>query len=161
MTIRVGINGFGRIGRDVFRIATDRAENGLRIVAVNDVTGADTLAHLLRYDSTYGTWHQHEVSATPAAITVDGTEVRVLREPDPARLPWAELGVDIVIEATGRFRTRDAAAAHLTAGAKKVVITAPGKNVDATIVLGVNDTTYRPEQHHIVSNASCTTNCLA
>ncbi|HET9140224.1 type I glyceraldehyde-3-phosphate dehydrogenase [Actinophytocola sp.] len=161
MTIRVGINGFGRIGRDVFRAATDRTDNALDIVAVNDITSPDTLAHLLRYDSTYGTWHQHEVSATPAAITVDGTEVRVFAERDPAALPWAELGVDIVIEATGKFRTRDAAAAHLTAGARKVVITAPGKNVDATIVLGVNDATYDPERHHVVSNASCTTNCLA
>ena len=161
MDIRVGINGFGRIGRDVFRCATDRTENGLRIVAVNDITGPATLAHLLRYDSTYGTWHGHEIATGPDSIEVDGRNVLVCNETDPTRLPWRELGVDIVIEATGRFRTRDAAAAHLVAGARKVVITAPGKNVDATIVLGVNDNVYRPESHHIVSNASCTTNCLA
>jgi len=161
MDIRIGINGFGRIGRDVFRTATHRAENGLRIVAVNDITGPATLAHLLRYDSTYGTWRQHEVAVRDGSITVDDRNVLVFNETEPAKLPWAKLGVDIVIEATGRFRTRDAAAAHLAAGAKKVVITAPGKNVDATIVLGVNDGSYRPESHHIVSNASCTTNCLA
>jgi glyceraldehyde 3-phosphate dehydrogenase len=164
MDIRIAINGFGRIGRDVFRIATDRADRtdkGLRIVAVNDITGPATLAHLLRYDSTYGTWRQHEVAPAEGAINVDDQDVLVFNETDPAELPWAKLGVDIVIEATGRFRTRDAAAAHLAAGAKKVVITAPGKNVDATIVLGVNDGTYRPESDHVVSNASCTTNCLA
>lgn len=160
MDIRIGINGFGRIGRDVFRCASDRTENGMRIVAVNDVTGPATLAHLLRYDSTYGTWG-HRVSSADDSIQIDDQELRVFSEPDPAKLPWADLGVDIVIEATGRFRTRDAAAAHLAAGAKKVVITAPGKNVDATIVLGVNDEVYQPESHHIVSNASCTTNCLA
>jgi glyceraldehyde 3-phosphate dehydrogenase len=161
MDIRIGINGFGRIGRDVFRCATDRAENGLRIVAVNDVTGPATLAHLLRYDSTYGTWKQHEIAAQPKSIVVDDQAVLVYNEPDPSQLPWTELGVDVVIEATGRFRTRDAAAAHLAAGARKVVITAPGKHVDATIVLGVNDGSYQPQAHHIVSNASCTTNCLA
>jgi glyceraldehyde 3-phosphate dehydrogenase len=161
MDIRVGINGFGRIGRDAFRCATDRAENGLRIVAVNDITGPTTLAHLLRYDSTYGTWQRHEIAPGSESITVDDQDVLVYNEPDPARLPWRDLGVDIVIESTGRFRTRDAAAAHLAAGARKVVITAPGKNVDATIVLGVNDNIYQPETHHIVSNASCTTNCLA
>jgi glyceraldehyde 3-phosphate dehydrogenase len=160
MSVRIGINGFGRIGRDVLRCAAERAEHGLRIVAVNDITGPATLAHLLRYDSTYGTW-QHDVSADDDSITVDGERIRVLQERDPAKLPWREVGVDIVIESTGRFRTRDAAAAHLAAGARKVVITAPGKNVDATIVLGVNDSAYRPDEHHVVSNASCTTNCLA
>jgi glyceraldehyde 3-phosphate dehydrogenase len=160
MDTRIAVNGFGRIGRDVLRVATDRAENGLRTVAVNDVTSPQTLAHLLRYDSTYGTWRR-EITADDESITVDGERIRVFREADPTKLPWEELGVDIVIESTGRFRTRDAAAAHLVAGARKVVITAPGKDVDATIVLGVNDETYRPESHHVVSNASCTTNCLA
>jgi glyceraldehyde 3-phosphate dehydrogenase len=160
MDIRIGINGFGRIGRDVFRAAADRDENGFRIVAINDVTSPATLAHLLRYDSTYGPWRR-EISSGDGSITVDGEEIRVLGEPEPKRLPWRDLGVDIVIESTGRFRTRAAAAAHLAAGARKVVITAPGKDVDATIVLGVNDGTYRPEIHHVVSNASCTTNCLA
>jgi glyceraldehyde 3-phosphate dehydrogenase len=160
MDIRIAVNGFGRIGRDVLRVATDRAENGMRIVAVNDVTSPQTLAHLLRYDSTYGTWRR-EITADDESITVDGERIQVFREADPTKLPWKELGVDIVIESTGRFRTRDAAAAHLVAGARKVVITAPGKDVDATIVLGVNDDTYRPELHHVVSNASCTTNCLA
>jgi glyceraldehyde 3-phosphate dehydrogenase len=160
MSVRIGINGFGRIGRDAFRAAAERPEDGLHIVAVNDVTSPATLAYLLRNDSTYGTW-PHEIAVEGDVMLVDGEPVRVYREPDPSKLPWAALGVDIVIESTGRFRTRDAAATHLVAGAKKVVITAPGKNVDATIVLGVNDNTYRPEHHHVVSNASCTTNCLA
>jgi glyceraldehyde 3-phosphate dehydrogenase len=160
MSVRIGVNGFGRIGRDVFRCAAERAEDGPQIVAVNDITSPATLAHLLRYDSTYGTWRR-TISAGDDSISVDGERIRVFQERDPAKLPWGELGVDIVIESTGRFRTRDAAAAHLVAGARKVVITAPGKNVDATIVLGVNDSSYRPESHHVVSNASCTTNCLA
>ena len=163
MGIRIGINGFGRIGRDLMRIATDRAasgENGIEIVAINDVTDPATLANLLRHDSTYGPW-THHVSAGDGAIAVDGRSLTVCSERDPAALPWQYLGVDIVVEATGKFRTRDKAAAHLAAGARKVLITAPGKNVDATIVLGVNDDVYRPETHHIVSNASCTTNCLA
>jgi len=163
MAIRIGVNGFGRIGRDLMRSATDRAadgENGIEIVAVNDVTDPATLANLLRHDSTYGPW-AHRVSAGENSIAVDGRTIRVCSERDPAVLPWHDLGVDIVVEATGKFRTRDKAAAHLAAGARKVLITAPGKNVDATIVLGVNDEVYQPEAHHIVSNASCTTNCLA
>ncbi len=163
MPVRIGINGFGRIGRDLLRIATDRAaagENGVEIVAINDITDTATLANLLRYDSTYGPW-THRVTARENAITINGNSLHVSSERDPARLPWHDLGVDIVVEATGRFRTRDAAAAHLTAGARKVVITAPGKGVDATLVLGVNEDSYRPEEHHVVSNASCTTNCLA
>ena len=160
MTTRIAINGFGRIGRDFLRAATDSAENNLEVVAVNDITTAETLANLLKYDSTYGVWSR-EIAATKDTLSVDGHEIRVFAERDPARLPWRDMGVDIVIESTGKFRTRDAAAVHLQAGAKKVIITAPGKNVDATIVLGVNEDTYDPARHHVVSNASCTTNCLA
>ena len=163
MTIRIGINGFGRIGRDLLRSATDRADNGepgLEIVAINDIADAGTLANLLRHDSTYGPWHV-PVHATENTISVNGTSIRVLSERDPAALPWRELGVDLVLESTGKFRTREAAAAHLTAGARKVIITAPGKKVDATIVMGVNEDVYDPAGHDIVSNASCTTNCLA
>ena len=160
MTTRIAINGFGRIGRDFLRAATDSVENNLEIVAVNDITTAEALANLLKYDSTYGVWSR-EVTATKDTISVDGHEIRTFAERDPARLPWRDLRVDIVIESTGKFRTRDAAATHLDAGAKKVIITAPGKNVDATVVLGVNEDTYDPAHHHVVSNASCTTNCLA
>jgi glyceraldehyde 3-phosphate dehydrogenase len=163
MTIRVGINGFGRIGRDLTRAATERTGNGelgIEIVAVNDVTDPATLANLLRHDSTYGPWHV-PVYAGENTISVNGQSIRVTSEREPANLPWRDLGVDLVFESTGRFRTRDAAAAHLTAGASKVIITAPGKGVDATIVVGVNEDTYDPDTHHIVSNASCTTNCLA
>lgn len=163
MGIRIGINGFGRIGRDLMRSATDRAargENGIEIVAINDVTDPGTLANLLRYDSTYGPW-THRVAAGENSLAIDGQSLRVCSERDPAALPWHDLGVDIVVEATGKFRTREKAAAHLAAGARKVLITAPGKNVDATLVLGVNEDTYRPDEHHVVSNASCTTNCLA
>ncbi|GAB1516702.1 type I glyceraldehyde-3-phosphate dehydrogenase [Actinophytocola sp. KF-1] len=163
MTIRIGINGFGRIGRDLLRSAVDRADNGetgLEIVAINDITDGATLANLLRHDSTYGPWHV-PVYATENAISVNGDSIRVLSERDPAALPWHELGVDLVVESTGKFRTREAAAAHLTAGARKVIITAPGKKVDATIVMGVNEDVYDPATHDVVSNASCTTNCLA
>jgi glyceraldehyde 3-phosphate dehydrogenase len=163
MTVRVGINGFGRIGRDLMRIATDRTingESGIEIVAVNDITDPATLANLLRHDSTYGRWHV-PVYAGHKAISVNGQSIHVTSERDPAALPWRDLGVDLVIEATGKFRTRDAAAAHLTAGARKVVITAPGKKADATLVIGVNEDSYDPDTHHVVSNASCTTNCLA
>jgi glyceraldehyde 3-phosphate dehydrogenase len=163
MGIRIAVNGFGRIGRDLMRSATDRragGENGIEIVAINDVADPATLANLLRHDSTYGPW-PHRVSAGDNAITIDGRTIRVCSERDPAALPWHDLGVDIVVEATGKFRTREKAAAHLAAGARKVLITAPGKDVDATIVLGVNEDVYRPADHHIVSNASCTTNCLA
>jgi len=163
MTIRVGINGFGRIGRDLTRTATERTnggELGIEIVAVNDITDPATLANLLRHDSTYGPWHV-PVHAGRDTITVDGQSILVTSERDPASLPWRDLGVDLVFESTGKFRTRDAAAAHLTAGARKVIITAPGKKVDATIVMGVNEDIYDPDTHHVVSNASCTTNCLA
>jgi glyceraldehyde 3-phosphate dehydrogenase len=158
--VRVGINGFGRIGRNLFRAAYE-AGSGLEFVGVNDITDAATLAHLLKYDSILGRF-PGRVDAADAAITVDGTEIRVLAERDPAGLPWAELGADVVIEATGLFHKRDDAAKHLDAGAKKVIISAPASDPDVTVALGVNfDDAYDPEQHHIISNASCTTNCLA
>jgi glyceraldehyde 3-phosphate dehydrogenase len=163
MTIRIAINGFGRIGRDLLRAATNRAshgETGLEIVAVNDITDPATLANLLKHDSTYGPWGAR-VEVTDDGISVNGRRVPVTSERDPAGLPWRDLGVDLVLEATGKFRTREAAAAHLAAGARKVIITAPGKKVDATIVVGVNDDSYDPATHDVVSNASCTTNCLA
>ncbi|MFI7680437.1 type I glyceraldehyde-3-phosphate dehydrogenase [Actinophytocola sp. NPDC049390] len=163
MTIRIGINGFGRIGRDLLRSAVDRADNGelgIEIVAINDIADAEILANLLRHDSTYGPWHV-PVYAVENTLSVNGQSIRVLGERDPAALPWRELGVDLVFESTGKFRTREAAAAHLNAGARKVIITAPGKKVDATIVMGVNEDVYDPANHDIVSNASCTTNCLA
>lgn len=158
MTIRVGINGFGRIGRLVFRAAF--SDPSIEVVAVNDLTDASTLAHLLKYDSVHRAF-PHEVTATEGAFVVDGREVKVLAERDPAALPWRVLGVDVVVESTGRFTDATKAAAHRDAGAKKVIISAPAKNEDITIVIGVNDDKYDPERHHIISNASCTTNCLA
>ncbi|MBC6445874.1 type I glyceraldehyde-3-phosphate dehydrogenase [Actinokineospora xionganensis] len=160
MTMNVAINGFGRMGRNILRRVIDRVEDDIQVVAINDLTAPAVLANLLRYDSTYGPWGS-EVGSGDTWISVDGRVIQVSAEPDPELLPWRALGVDLVIEASGRFRTRDAAAAHLRAGASKVVVTAPGKQVDATIVLGVNEDTYRPDAHHVVSNASCTTNCLA
>jgi glyceraldehyde 3-phosphate dehydrogenase len=158
MAIKVGINGFGRIGRNIMRAAL--AHNDIDIVAVNDLTDARTLAHLLKYDSILGNL-QADISAAADGITVDGDAFTVLAEKDPAALPWKALGVDVVFEATGRFTKRDDAAKHLTAGAKRVVITAPAKGPDVTVVMGVNHETYDPSKHAIVSNASCTTNCLA
>ncbi|HMI70830.1 MAG TPA: type I glyceraldehyde-3-phosphate dehydrogenase [Solirubrobacteraceae bacterium] len=159
MPVRVGINGFGRIGRNVFR-AGQAADADIEWVAVNDITDNATLAHLLEYDTAYGRY-PGTVEATDEGIVVDGTLVRVLAERDPANLPWGDLGVDVVLESTGFFTKRDDAAKHLEAGAKKVVISAPATGEDITIVLGVNDDAYDPEQHHVISNASCTTNCLA
>ncbi len=159
MTIRVGINGFGRIGRNFTR-AVIEAGADIEIVAVNDLTDNDTLAHLLKYDSILGTFKQ-DVSVDGDSITVGDMTIKALEERDPAKLPWGELGVDIVIESTGRFTTGDAAKAHIEAGAKKVILSAPGKNIDATFVMGVNEKDYDPENHNIISNASCTTNCLA
>jgi glyceraldehyde 3-phosphate dehydrogenase len=160
MTVRVGINGFGRIGRNLLR-ASHEAGADLEIVAVNDLTDADTLAHLASYDSIYGRF-PGTVEVEGDAIVVDGAPIRVFSEADPAELPWADLGVEVVIESTGRFRTREGASKHLEAGAKKVLISAPAKDPDVTVVLGVNfDTDYDPDSHHIISNASCTTNCLA
>ncbi|MHB8051622.1 MAG: type I glyceraldehyde-3-phosphate dehydrogenase, partial [Coriobacteriia bacterium] len=158
MTIRVGINGFGRIGRLVFRAC--ESDPAIEVVAVNDLTDAATLAHLLKYDSVHKVF-PHEVVAGDASFTVDGREVKVMAQRDPAQLPWGELGVDIVVESTGFFTDATKAAAHRDAGAKKVIISAPAKNEDITIVIGVNDDEYDAEKHHIISNASCTTNCLA
>jgi glyceraldehyde 3-phosphate dehydrogenase len=159
MPVRVGINGFGRIGRNVFR-AGQAADADIEWVAVNDITDNATLAHLLQYDTAYGPY-PGTVEATDEGIVVDGTLVKVLAERDPGQLPWGDLGVDVVLESTGFFTKRDDAAKHLEAGAKKVVISAPATGPDITIVLGVNDGDYDPEQHDVISNASCTTNCLA
>jgi glyceraldehyde 3-phosphate dehydrogenase len=158
MAIKVGINGFGRIGRNVFRAALGNP--ALDIVAVNDLTDAETLAHLLKYDSVHGTLSA-EVEAKDGNIVVNGKTIRVLAERDPASLPWGSLGVSVVVESTGRFTDAEKAAAHLKAGAKKVIISAPAKGEDITVVMGVNDAKYDPAKHHIISNASCTTNCLA
>jgi glyceraldehyde 3-phosphate dehydrogenase len=162
--VRVAINGFGRIGRQSFKAMLEYYPEEFEIVAINDLTDAQTLAHLLRYDSTYGAF-DGEVTVTEKAIVVELDDVRyellTLAERDPAALPWKELGVDIVIESTGRFTDAEKAKAHLAAGAKKVIITAPAKGEDITICLGVNDAKYDHEKHHIISNASCTTNCLA
>jgi len=158
VAITVGINGFGRIGRLVFRKAFP--DKSIRIVAINDLTDARTLAHLLKYDSIHGRVEE-EISVEEKGLRVGGEEIRVFAEKNPADLPWGDLGVDVVIEATGRFRARDDAALHLEAGAKKVLISAPAKNPDLTVVMGVNDDAYDPDKHHIISTASCTTNCLA
>jgi glyceraldehyde 3-phosphate dehydrogenase len=158
MSVRVAINGFGRIGRNFFRAARARRA-GFEVVAVNDITDPATLAHLLRYDSTFGVL-DGEVRATDAGLSVDGREIRVTAERDPAALPWRELGVQVVVESTGLFTEREKAARHLEAGARKVVISAPAKGEDITIVMGVNDGDYDPARHHVVSNASCTTNCV-
>lgn len=158
MTVKIGINGFGRIGRNVFRQALVNDE--VEVVAVNDLTDADMLAHLLKYDSVHGTLDA-EVTVNGTNIVVDGKEITVLSESDPANLGWGDLGADIVIESTGRFTSRDAAQKHIDAGAKKVIISAPASDEDLTLVLGVNDDDYDPDKHHIISNASCTTNCLA
>lgn len=158
MAYQVGINGFGRIGRNVFRAALNNPE--VNIVAVNDLTDAATLAHLLKYDSVHGILDA-EVKVDGDAIVVNGKKIQVLAKRDPAELPWGELGVEIVVESTGHFTDRAKAAAHLAGGAKKVIISAPAKGEDLTIVLGVNEEKYDPASHHVVSNASCTTNCLA
>ena len=179
MTVKIGINGFGRIGRNVLRAAMKTGsfevvlvnhksrrikdpdkKPGVEFAAVNDLTYSKTLAHLLKYDSVHGIFDV-DVKATEDALIVGEKEVKVFSEPDPEKLPWKDLGVDIVIESTGRFRQREDAAKHLRAGAKKVIITAPAKEPDVTIVMGVNHEKYNPEEHHIISNASCTTNCLA
>jgi glyceraldehyde 3-phosphate dehydrogenase len=159
MTVRVGINGFGRIGRQSLKALIERAP-GIEVVAVNDLVDVPMNALLFKHDSTYGAY-PGTVDHTADAIIVDGREIKVLQEADPANLPWGELGVDIVIESTGRFTDAEKARAHLAAGARKVLISAPAKHEDVTIVLGVNDAAYDPDRHHIISNASCTTNCLA
>jgi glyceraldehyde 3-phosphate dehydrogenase len=158
MAIRVGINGFGRIGRNIMRAALE--DNDIDFVAVNDITDARTLAHLLKYDSVLGNLDK-TIEATTDGIAVDGDDFKVLSVKDPGQLPWKDLGVDVVFESTGKFTKRDDAAKHLAAGAKKVIITAPATQPDVTLVLGVNDDAYDKNQHHVISNASCTTNCLA
>ncbi|MDY0190357.1 MAG: type I glyceraldehyde-3-phosphate dehydrogenase [Desulfuromonas sp.] len=158
MSAQVAINGFGRIGRNVFRAALNNSD--FKIVAINDLTDPATIAHLLKYDSVHGTFAAH-VDFDDQHLIVNGSPIKVYAEKDPSKLPWAELGIDIVIESTGRFRERDDAAKHLSAGAKKVIISAPGKNSDVTVVKGVNFDDYDPKKHHVISNASCTTNCLA
>ncbi len=159
MPVRVGINGFGRIGRNVFRAAQASGAD-IEWVAVNDLTDAATLAHLLKYDSILGPY-PGTIETSDEGIVVDGTTVKVLAEKDPGALPWADLGVDVVIESTGFFTDGDKAKAHIEAGAKKVIISAPATNVDLTLVMGVNDDEYDADRHHVISNASCTTNCLA
>ena len=158
MAIRVGINGFGRIGRNIFRASLN--EPGLEFVAINDITDAKTLAHLLRYDSIHGRLDA-DVVAEDDALVVNGKRIRIIQERDPGKLPWKELGVDIALESTGLFTARDKSELHLSAGAKKVIISAPAKGPDITLCYGVNHTSYDPAKHHIISNASCTTNCLS
>jgi glyceraldehyde 3-phosphate dehydrogenase len=158
MTVKVGINGFGRIGRNVFRAALNNSN--VEIVAINDLTDANMLAHLLKYDTVHGTLAE-DVTVDGQYLVVGGQKVKVLAERDPAQLGWGELGVEVVVESTGRFTKRDDAAKHLEAGAKKVIISAPASNEDITIVMGVNQEKYDAASHHVISNASCTTNCLA
>ncbi|MCD7101937.1 type I glyceraldehyde-3-phosphate dehydrogenase [Pseudoclavibacter sp. 13-3] len=160
MTVRVGINGFGRIGRTVLRAALDQQDTNFEIVAANDLRDLETQAHLLKYDSVHGIW-DHEVETAPGRLIVDGREITALSSRDPRELGWGDQGVDIVIEGTGKFNDADNARGHIEAGAKKVIITAPAKHEDATFVMGVNDDLYDPERHDVISNASCTTNCLA
>ena len=159
MTVRVAINGFGRIGRTFFRAAQTEGV-GFEIVAINDLTDVETLVHLLKYDSIMGRFNA-EVEVKEGALVVDGKEIKILAERDPQNLPWKDLGVDVVLESTGFFTEGSKAKAHIEAGAKKVILSAPGKNIDGTFVMGVNDDQYDAANHHIVSNASCTTNCLA
>lgn len=158
MSIKIGINGFGRIGRNLFRASYK--DPNLEYVAVNDITDAKTLAHLLKYDSVLGTFDA-DVKATSDAIVVNGKEIKVFAEKDPANLPWGKHGVSVVVEATGKFKKKEEALKHMQGGAKKVIFSAPATDPDATIVMGVNEHTYDPAKHHVLSNASCTTNCLA
>ena len=160
MVTRVGINGFGRIGRQVLRATLERHPQKLEVSAVNDLADAKTNAHLFKYDTNYGTF-PGSVEARNGSLVIDGSEVRVFAERDPARIPWAELGIDLVIESTGLFTDAAKASAHLEGGAKKVIISAPAQDEDITLVLGVNDSKYDPKEHKIISNASCTTNCFA
>jgi glyceraldehyde 3-phosphate dehydrogenase len=160
MTIRVGINGFGRIGRQSLKAILERHPNEIEVVAVNDLTSTRTNAHLFKYDSTYGRFPGH-VEATEDTLIINGHSIKVIAQRDPAQIPWGDLGVDLVIESTGLFTEASKAAAHLKGGAKKVIISAPAKGEDLTIVLGVNEQMYDPAKHTIISNASCTTNCLA
>ena len=161
MKIKVGINGFGRIGRNVLRIANEKSNNDFEIVAINARADAKTLAHLFKYDSCYGIFKEDVYVNNEDTIVVNNNEIKIFRYNNPEEIPWGEIGVDIVIESTGRFTKREDAKKHLVAGAKKVIITAPGKDEDKTIVMGVNENEYDNETHNIISNASCTTNCLA
>jgi glyceraldehyde 3-phosphate dehydrogenase len=160
MAVKVGINGFGRIGRNAFKVIMEKYADEIDVVAINDLTDSKTLAHLLKYDSCFGKFNG-TIDVKDGAIVVNGKEIKIIAERDPANLPWGDLGVQIVIESTGFFTNREAAAKHLTAGAKKVIISAPAKDEDITIVMGVNEGDYDPANHNIISNASCTTNCLA
>ncbi|HEY5005167.1 MAG TPA: type I glyceraldehyde-3-phosphate dehydrogenase, partial [Ktedonobacteraceae bacterium] len=160
MTTRIGINGFGRIGRQSLKAILERHPQDLEVVAINDITDTQTNAHLLKYDSTYGRF-PGEVSATEDSLVVNGHKIQVVAQRDPGQIPWGDFGVDIVIESTGLFTDASKASAHLKGGAKKVIISAPAKGEDLTIVLGVNENMYDPAKHTIISNASCTTNCLA
>jgi len=160
MALKVAINGFGRIGRNTFKAIIEKYEDKIDVVAVNDLTDAATLAHLLKYDSCFGIFGKY-VKAKEGALIVGGKEIKVLAERDPGNLPWKALGIDLVVESTGIFTDKAKAVKHIEAGAKKVIISAPAKNEDITIVLGVNEDKYDPKNHHVVSNASCTTNCLA
>jgi len=160
MAIRVGINGFGRIGRVVLKAALAKKNPNLEFVAVNDLTDPQTLAHLFKHDSTFGNY-PGEVVATATGLKIDGKDVRVVSEKEPAKLPWKDLNVDIVIESTGRFTEADKAKGHIAGGARKVIISAPAKGEDATICMGINESIYDPAKHNVISNASCTTNCLA
>jgi len=160
MAVKVAINGFGRIGRNAFKAALDKYPNEIEFVAINDLTDPATLAHLLEFDSCFGRFNG-TVEAKEDSLVVNGKEIKILAERDPANLPWKEMDVDVVIESTGLFTSKDKAVKHIEAGAKKVIITAPAKNEDITIVMGVNEDQYDPANHHIISNASCTTNCLA
>ena len=160
MATRIGINGFGRIGRQVLKVMKEKYPDDFDVVAFNDLGDLETMAHLFRYDSNYGAY-SGKVEVKEDGLIINGDFVEAISQPDPAQLPWKDLGVEIVVEGTGVFRTREGASKHLEAGAKKVIITAPAKNPDLTIVLGVNEDMYDPAAHHILSNASCTTNCLA
>jgi glyceraldehyde 3-phosphate dehydrogenase len=160
MAIRVGINGFGRIGRQVLRAIRENYAKEIEVVAFNDLDKVETMAHLFRYDSNYGRY-PGKVTHTEDTLVVDGKEIKALKEKDPAAIPWGKLGVDIVIESTGRFTKKEDAAKHISGGAKKVIISAPAKGEDITVCLGVNEELYDPKNHHVISNASCTTNCLA
>ncbi len=160
MAVKVGINGFGRIGRQVFKAIHDFHSEALQVVAVNDLTNPQTNAHLLKYDSTYGAF-PGDIQASDDSITVDGQPIKVLAQRDPGQIPWKDLGVEMVLESTGLFTAAEKARAHIDGGAKKVVISAPAKGEDLTLVLGVNDSMYDPAKHHVISNASCTTNCIA
>jgi glyceraldehyde 3-phosphate dehydrogenase len=160
MATKVGINGFGRIGRQILKAVVENYKGKLEVVALNDLTDTKTNAHLFRYDSNYGAY-QGKVEATEDSIVIDGNKVKVISERDPGKIPWSEYGIDIVVESTGLFTKAEKASAHLQGGAKKVIISAPAKGEDLTVVLGVNEKNYDPKKHHVISNASCTTNCIA